>query len=200
MHRFYYKAIKTSIMACLTIILAAQTPFAKDLSIKIDESTLNEVAAVIEPLEFEGRHKEFFCDSNWKAEVKDLNFKITESGISVTGKITGSWCAGLLTFKADLDTTGDLYYSTAEKSIIVFLHPSPVALKKEIDLWISTITVTLKTIDASKYLNAEPIKVHNAKILFESGDDRDWLTIEPSDIALNVRNGFIEFESNAVIK
>ena len=115
----------------------------------------------------------------------------------MTGDINGVWCN--FSFYGALNAKGDVIMPQPHE-ILLTVNSAPVTLKKNISLWVRTVTVTLATVDVSPHIRPSPIPIGPTIVSFESGLATDWLRMTPSGISLTKKNGFIEVRGSVALR
>ena len=174
-----------------------------DSVIRVYESTFNELAAAIEPLQMNGRYKLrvrvgwcplcktiTICDSAWTVNVTQLDFDIDATDVDVTGKVNASWCS--IPFSADLNATGDVAYSSGQEAVLVTMGST--SIQPYFYFW--GYRVNLPTQNVGPTLNLDPIPVTTAWFSFETARGSRSLRMTPNSTSLFKQDGYIELQSD----
>ncbi len=181
----------------LSLAFTAAPLAAQDGTVKVYESTFNELAGRIEPLVLTGHYAwgcgfwGCICDSDWTATVTQLSFGITTAQATLTGRVDAQWCG--LSFNSTLNTTGDVTYSAGQNAILVTVNPTSIQPCFRI-LWANVCLPVWITV--SDTMNLPPIPVGIAYFGFETARGTDTLRMTPSNISLLKRNGYVELQAN----
>jgi hypothetical protein len=176
-------------------------------TLKIYNSLFNQFAEKIEPVRFSGSY-DFtvctatnplsggciysldVCNSNWKAEVAQLNFNITPMAVHVTGIVNASWCG--VNFSAPLDTTANTSYSDSQHAVIVMLSSTDIQPRFTVFGYDVPLPVH---INVSPQLSLPPIPITAASFYFETARGPQTVHLIPSQVAVAMRDGYIEVQS-----
>jgi hypothetical protein len=176
-------------------------------TLKIYNSLFNQFAERIEPIRFSGSYDYTVCtatnpfsggciysvdvcNSNWQAEVSQLNFNITPAAIHITGIVNASWCG--VNFNAPLETTANTSYSGSQHAILVTLSPTDIQLRFQVFGYDVPLPVH---INVSPQLSLPPIPITAASFYFETARGPQTVHLIPSQTAVAMRDGYIEVQS-----
>ncbi len=190
---------RTGWVVLLLIVLAAPLA-AQDGSVKVYESTFNELAARIEPLTLAGHYAwgcsflGCICDSDWTATVTQLRFGITTAQVTLTGRVDAQWCG--LSFNSTLNTTGNVTYSATQNAIFVTVNPT--SIQPCFQILFANVCLPV-WINVSSTMNLPPIPVGIAYLRLETPRGAQPVRITPSNISLLKRNGYVEIQANVTL-
>lgn len=180
-----------------SLALTAAPLAAQDGTVRVYESTFNELAGRIQPLQLTGHYAwgcgfwGCICDSDWTATVTQLNFGITPAQVSLTGRVDAQWCG--LSFNSMLNATGNVAYSAGQNAILVTVNATSVQPCFPI-LWANVCLPVW--INVSNTMSLPPIPMGVAYFRFETAAGTDTLRMAPSNISLLKRNGYVELQAN----
>jgi hypothetical protein len=176
-------------------------------TLKIYNSLFNQFAEKIEPVRFSGSY-DFtvctvpnpvsggcsvsidICNSEWKAEVTQLNFNITPTAVHITGMVHANWCN--VGFNAPLDATANVSYSDSQRAILVTLSPTDIQPRFQVFGYDVPLPVH---INVSQALSLPPIPVTSALFYFETARGPQTVHLIPSQVAVAMGDGYIEVQS-----
>ena len=209
--RYLSKAVTIGALAFFVLIFSTGRPFAADGTIKVYESTFNEFIDAVEPIKITGNYNLSFtinagifgthtislCNSSYSATVTGLSFDITSSAVTADGDVSASWCNVSFT-SSELDATGDIYYSSSISSVVFDFTSASVKPCASITFpVVGTLNVCLPfSINIAPTLSIPPVYVGPALISYETGAGTSTLLMTPSNMALQKRDGYIEFTSD----
>jgi len=194
---------RNALSACaLAAACCAATPaHALDGAIRINESTLNKLAAAAEPMKVTGSFNFkvggiSICSSAFTVRIKDAKFRIRPSGLALAASVTAEWCS--LSFSGDLTTTGDVTYSASQSTIRMSVVSSTVQPKFTISAFGVSYTAKLPIhINVGDPFNPPPIPVTTALLSFQTADGPQNLRVEPQNLTLTKQDGVILLDADA---
>lgn len=213
----YYEAYEA---AGIVAVGPAQLVPEQPSIIKIYESTFNDFARAIEPALISGhytfsitidagwfgKHTFTICDSDYTARVSGLDFDITPGSVDVEGDVTVDWC-GLSFSSSQLDATGNVYYSSSDKAVRFSFSSANVqpCFTINVDIgWLGfheSFTVCLPlNINIAPTLNIPPVPIGTSIIYFETAGGPRQLYIQPRNVSLIKRGGYVELQSDVSIR
>lgn len=166
--------------------------------LRVHESTLNEFLAAVEPLTYTGWHEEFFCESDWEANVTHLSVDITLAEITLEADVDATWCD--ISFLGKLRGKGDVVRRLGVQAVEFIVESAEVTLSKRIDLWLTSVTVTLATVDITPQLTLPPFPIRPWPLTFESGFVGDRLIATPANVFVEKRNGQILLTADVSVR
>ena len=190
----------------------AVTPLVPEepTTIKVYESTFNEFTSSIQPITVTGHYKftvtiDTFifgkrtitiCDSNYSADVTDLDFEIETSGVQVDGDVDAEWC-GLSFSSSTLNANGTIAYSSGDESVHFTFYSTTVQPCFTVKIPVlGDRTVCLPaSINIASTLNIPPLPIRTTALSFETAGGPRTIYLEPRDVSLRQRNGYIELQS-----
>ncbi len=188
--------------------------------IKVYESTFNDFARAIEPARIEGHytfsitidagwlgtHTFTICDSDYTAIVSGLGFNITPGSVTAEGDVGVDWC-GFDFSSSQLSATGNVYYSSADKAVHFSFSSANVQACFSIDVdigWLDfhrTFTVCLPVnINIAPTLNIPPMPIGTSIVYFETAGGSRRLYLQPRNVSLVKRGGYVELQSEVSIR
>jgi hypothetical protein len=195
----YYEEADTAAIA------PEQLVFEQPPLIKVYESTFNEFIDAVEPIQVTGRYKLSvtvdlwilgthtitLCDSSYTATVSDLDFDITSANVQSDGDVNASWCG--FSFGADVDATGDIYYYNPDHT--VRFNFTSASIQPSFNAFGYTVWLPVH-INIAPTLNIPPVRVGTALIYYESAAGQRQIYMDPQNVTVQKRNGYIELQSD----
>lgn len=168
-------------------------------TLKVYESTFDELAAAIMPIRFRGRHRAklgpiTLCDSAWTATARDVAFEITPQDVRIAGRITASWCG--VVFNALFETTADVRYVPLLAAFVIDVEATSIQPFFELGRHDIVLPVV---IDVAPALTVSPFPVGSTEFMFETAAGPQALLLSPSHIVLTKRDGYIELRASATL-
>jgi hypothetical protein len=184
---------------------AAMAPHAHADIVRVRESTFNAFVDRLQPIpitgrySFEvvidagplGRHRVTVCNSAYGGFVQNLRFSIRPNAVQVTGTAVVGWCG--LTFNAAINATGNAYYNTSDDTVRLALSSARVRPSFNIAGYNVVLPVV---IDVAQTLNVPPLPIGPALIGFQTTRGARYLRMEPQNVTLVKRTGFVELEAD----
>lgn len=196
-------------MGLLALVTVPAPVSAADGTVKVYDSTFNEFAAAIQPLQVTGhynfgitidlglfgRHRITICSSDYAATVSALRFRINPNNAIVDGSITASWCG--LTFTSSLLTTGNIFYNQADQTVRFSFGGTNIQPCFTISFMGIPFTMCVPVqINVGPTFNVPPLPVRTALISFESTGGARRMRMTPRNVTLVKRAGYIELQSD----
>jgi hypothetical protein len=187
----------------LAALAAARPAAAQDSVVRIYDSTLDKLAATVQPITVRGRHRASIfvfgleltlCDSAYAATVSGLRFATTPASIQISGRVDATWCG--LAFRAPLATTADVSYSAPQRAIVVRVAPTSV----EPRFVLLGVELPLPVrLDVGPTLSVPPVPVGVAQVGFQGVHGPVTLRFEPRNAAIARRSGHLEVRSDFTV-
>src|SRR5436190_11239840 len=200
-------ALKPAALALIVSGLTAAPCAAQTTTIRVYESTFDEVAAKLQPVQLSGRHAftvsawtpfgpatMTICDSAWNATVSQLKFSITPVAVGITGRLDARWCN--ISFFAALSTSANVTYSAGQKAMLVSVNPT--SLQPSFSVLGYNVALPV-FINVAPYLTLPPIPFDVAPLQFETARGPVSLRVSPENVSLNKRSGYMEIQADVVV-
>lgn len=207
-------------LVALAALAIASPASAQNSTVKIHEAAFNKFAGAIQPLRFSQRYVLRFtirtfwgtetitlCDSTVRASVTGINFDITPSGITITGRGTGTWC-GLAISAPDVRMSASAFFNASSRTVRVSVGSVTVSPRVTISVpgWAQLlglpprITVMLPSFTVGSSLAVPPIPVDSGLLHVEAPAGPITVPVRARNVQLVRRNGYLELTSNVQVR
>ena len=188
-------------LCCVLVLSSPSVALGQDAAVRVYDSLFNQFAGQLEPMNLSG-HYTFqvnvawwtvtVCDSDWTAQVSQLNFATSPGGTQITGSVDASWCG--VSFHAPLNTSANASYSNG--NIWISANPTYIQPVVHILAWDVALPVS---IDVSSALTLPPIPINTALFGFNTAQGFETLRLTPLNVSLTRGNGYMELDSDLSI-
>jgi hypothetical protein len=197
------RTCRCALLLALTLAAAARAS-AQDGVVKLFDSSLNEFANRIQPMRMNGHHKATtfvwpfgevtICDSDYTATVSQLTFATTPAAVTITGRVDATWCG--VSVNSPLQTTANVSYSGPQRAILVSVNPTNI----QPHVTVGPFNIPLPFhINVAPSLNIPPIPMASGLIFFQGAQGPVSLRVEPLNVSLLRRSGFLELQTDVTV-
>ena len=185
---------------------------AQDLDLRVDESTFDEFADAIQPIQITGRfrfattidlgifgkHTITWCDSAYAGTVDGLEFDINSVRIRAQGDAAFTWCnIGFGGPGKELSATGDVTYNSGNSTLNFTF--SSATVQPSFSAFGFTIWLPV-SINIAPTFNIPPLRIGSTSISFATAQGTRYLRVRPLNVAAVKRNGYIQLTSSLVMQ
>jgi hypothetical protein len=176
---------------------------AQDATIRIFDATLNEFANELQPITLRGTYKlslhtfageVTLCESPYTVNLLQLRFATTPASVQLTGQVDATWCN--LTVTAPLSTTANASYNPTQRAIIATI--SPTSIQPHVNVLGLDVALPV-SVNAPASLNIPPIPVGVGQLSLQAVHGPVKLRLEPQNVSLLKRNGYLELQTDLAV-
>ena len=193
-------------------IFSAGATYGQDLDLRVEESTFDEFADSIQPIQISGRyrltttidlgifgrHTITWCDSAYAGTVDGLEFDINSARIAAQGDVAITWCnIGFGGPGAELSATGDVFYNTANSTLNFDF--SSTNFQPSVNAFGFTIRLPI-SINIAPTFNIPPLRIGSTSLSFPTADGRRYVRVTPVNVSAVKRNGYVQLTSSLVMQ